>query len=190
MSRSPLRSPWSDTPCSSAPITFSVPLAYYEKSGRQLYRVSTTWISASGTSRVTQPGSYLYVTPNRLEFVNSTGAINEVLPGRPSAEVCPFDNVEPGEDPFGVAAQSSDDCWSKANGSPVFSNASKLPVLVVEWVMPVLIAAIDPTAEAKLDGLDHTLVSGNYLNENANGQIGSGQHLHLPRACFIVDRHE
>ena len=36
----------------------------------------------------------------------------------------------------------------------------------VTWTIPVLIAAIDPDAEAKLDGLNKALVSGSYLTEN------------------------
>ena len=36
----------------------------------------------------------------------------------------------------------------------------------VNWTIPVLIAAIDPGAEAKLDGLNKALVSGSYLKEN------------------------
>jgi expansin (peptidoglycan-binding protein) len=35
-----------------------------------------------------------------------------------------------------------------------------------QWTIPVLIAAIDPDAEAKLDGLNKALVSGSYLKEN------------------------
>ncbi|HCU97699.1 MAG TPA: hypothetical protein DHU96_35330 [Actinobacteria bacterium] len=38
----------------------------------------------------------------------------------------------------------------------------------VGWVLPVLIAAIDPDAEAKLDGLNHALIRGSYLAENAS----------------------
>ena len=44
------------------------------RSGPRLYRISTTWVSDNGASRVTQPPGYLYVTPLRL-----TGAV----PGRP-----------------------------------------------------------------------------------------------------------
>jgi putative ABC transport system permease protein len=43
-----------------------VPAAALAGSGRQLYRISTTWVSDNGASRVTQPPSYLYVTPLRL----------------------------------------------------------------------------------------------------------------------------
>ena len=40
-----------------------VPAAALGRSGRQLYRISTTWVSDNGASRVTQPPGYLYVTP-------------------------------------------------------------------------------------------------------------------------------
>ena len=36
----------------------------------------------------------------------------------------------------------------------------------VNWTIPVLIAAMDPVAEAKLDGLNKAVVSGRYLTEN------------------------
>jgi hypothetical protein len=48
-----------------------LPAADVAKPGRQLYRVSTTWASASGATRVPQPASYVYVTPDRVHF---TGA--------------------------------------------------------------------------------------------------------------------
>ena len=44
-----------------------VPAAALAGSGRQLYRISTTWVSDNGASRVTQPPAYLYVTPLRLK---------------------------------------------------------------------------------------------------------------------------
>ena len=39
----------------------------------------------------------------------------------------------------------------------------------VEWTVPVLIAAVDPAAEAKLDGLNKAVVSGRYLTEHESG---------------------
>ena len=39
----------------------------------------------------------------------------------------------------------------------------------VNWTVPVLIAAIDPDAEAELDGLNKAVVSGSYLTENEGG---------------------
>ena len=56
-----------------AAIFEPVPAAALAGSGRQLYRISTTWVSGNGASRVTQPPSYLYVTPLRL-----TGGYNDI----------------------------------------------------------------------------------------------------------------
>ena len=58
-----------------AAIFEPVPAAALAGSGRQLYRISTTWVSGNGASRVAQPPSYLYVTPLRL-----TGGYNGIPP--------------------------------------------------------------------------------------------------------------
>ena len=67
----------------------SLPAADYARPGRQLYRIRTTWISDGGTSRIPQPGGYLYVTPRPLQFDQENGAIRELLPGGKRATVCP-----------------------------------------------------------------------------------------------------
>ena len=46
------------------------------------------------------------------------------------------------------------------------------PGFGVDWQFPMLIAAIDPAAEARLDGLNHALVSGQYLPETYPGVYG------------------
>jgi putative ABC transport system permease protein len=87
----------------AAPISLPIPAANYAKPGRQLYRISTTWVSGAGTSRITQPASLLYVTPNPLRFVISKGGIStEVLPSHASVAVCPAQQVTPKQDPFGI----------------------------------------------------------------------------------------
>jgi hypothetical protein len=162
----------------TVPIVFSMPAAAYARNGRQLYRVSTTWVSDAGTSRITQPPSYTYITPDRLRFTGSTGAISEVLPGHASTAVCPLTVVTNEQDPFGIAAQSHPDCWSKIDGyglPHVFSHLSLS--YGSDWVIPVLIAAIDPVAEAKLDGLNKALVSGKYLTESAGDGSARGSAL-------------
>ena len=153
------------------PITFAVPAADYAKPGDQLYRVTTTWVSVNGTDRIAQPPSYAYVTPDKLEWDSNTGALAVPVPGHGSTPVCTLGAASsPGHDPFGPAVQSEADCWSKANGSglgslnfPTTGPAS----FETDWVIPVLIAAIDPVAEAKLDGLNKALTSGQYLTEHA-----------------------
>lgn len=47
-------------------LSFPLPAADLSRPGRQLYRVTTTWISQGGTSRATPPPSFVYVTPRRL----------------------------------------------------------------------------------------------------------------------------
>ena len=60
-----------------AAIFEPVPAAALAGSGRQLYRISTTWVSDNGASRVTQPPSYLYVTP-----LTSHGQLQRHTPDR------------------------------------------------------------------------------------------------------------
>jgi hypothetical protein len=152
-------------------ITWPLPTASLAEPGRQLYRATTTWVSGNGTSAVTQPPSYVYVTPNRLSFdLAGAGGINEVLPGGGTVAVCPFRLPQPGDNPFGPAVQSTADCWSRVNHyapPPGVTLPDNPPSWGTSWVLPVLIAAIDPAAEAKLDGLNHAVISGSYLPQNA-----------------------
>jgi len=141
-----------------------LPAAALAGSGRALYRVSTTWVSDSGASRVAQPPSYLYVTP--LPLGGPTDGIGS------GCQV--GDTVQPpGADPFGAAAQSQLRCWSRANPDDEPENARAQAGYWVDWTIPVLIAAIDPDAEAKLDGLNKALVSGSYLTENEGDSGGT-----------------
>src|SRR5215469_14134402 len=151
-------------------ISWPLPAANVAEPGRQLYRATTTWVSGNGTSAVTQPPSYVYVTPNRLSFdLAGAGGTDEVLPGGGTVAVCPFRLPQPGDNPFGPAVQSTAECWSKVNhyAPPPGVKLPDNPGWGTSWVLPVLIAAIDPAAEAKLDGLNHALISGSYLAENA-----------------------
>jgi putative ABC transport system permease protein len=159
--------------------TFRVPPADYRRPGRQLYRISTTWVSDGGTSRVTQPPSYLYVTPDSLRFELAPGGGRlEAVPGTAGVPVCPAEGTPPRADPFGSAAQSSVDCWSEIDGAgsglPGQTGAklarSGPASFSVTWEVPLLIAAVDPVAEAKLDGLNHAVIAGRYLTESAKPQ--------------------
>jgi hypothetical protein len=159
-----------------AGVFVPVPAAALGRSGRQLYRISTTWVSGNGTSRITQPPGYLYVTPLRLTRpANGNGPVTDGTgPG------CVLGNGSPPPpdvNPFGTAAQSYTVCWSRVNQydlppSPAGAGVSHTAAgYRVTWTVPVLIAAIDPDAEAELGGLNKALVSGSYLKENQAGGV-------------------
>ena len=150
-----------------------IPAADLARPGRQLYRVSTTWVSDAGTSRAAQPPSYVYVTADRIRVDDNSGSTLEVTPGGKSTQVCPAGVQQaPGADPFGPAVQSggANVCWSTANGDGTGTSAAGNPGWGAHWVIPMLIAAVDPVAEARLDGLDKALISGDYLAENARAR--------------------
>ncbi len=153
-----------------AAVPFAIPAADYRGPGRHLFRDQTTWVSDNGTSRVTQPANYAYVTPGQLQFNQSSADMQELVPGHGAVTVCPNRVESPAASPFGIAYQATIGCWSKVDGYGYASGGGSAtgPVDPAYWVIPVLIAAIDPAAEAKLDGLNRAVVSGHYLAERAN----------------------
>ncbi len=163
-------------------LRYPVPAAALARPGPQLYRQTTTWVSEGGTSRATQPPFYLYITPKPLGENVSTGDQTEKLANGNTVTVCPGVALQPGTNPFGVAAQSGCAGWSKVNGYGPGQGPASLanPGYFVYWVVPVLIAAVDPAAEAKLDGLNHAVISGHYLSENARDGAPSGTETTFP----------
>jgi hypothetical protein len=140
-------------------------------SGRQLYRISTTYVNDNGASRVTQPPGYLYVTPLRLRGSDNVGDTPATDGTGPGCTQTINTALSPETNPFGAAAQSYASCWSRVNQyneppPPGGGNGGTEAGYWVEWDIPMLIAAIDPDAEAELDGLNKALVSGRYLKEN------------------------
>ena len=160
-----------------AGIAVPLPAADAARPGRQIYRYATTWVSAGGTIRVPQPPSYLYLTPDRIGL-DSSGDTYEDLPGGSRATVCPQPAGVPAS-PFSAAAQSNGWCWSKLDanaGAFTLQHPPDEPYAIVNWSFPMLIAAIDPAAEARLDGFNRALTSGRYLGEGAgDGRAANGQ---------------
>ena len=158
-----------------------LPKADVSRPGRQLYRVDTTWVSAGGASRVRQPPQYVYVTPNRVQYRNKTSATSELLPGGPKAVTCPA-QAQPAS-PFSYTALASAACFSTVNGQgappgtffiPDFHGR---PGFAVDWQFPMLLAAVDPAAEARLDGLNHALAFGKYLPESYGNAVADRSYL-------------
>jgi putative ABC transport system permease protein len=159
---------------------YDLPASAYAAPGRQLYRTATTWVSDGGTNQIDQPASYVYVTPRPLQAGNLGTTFSELLPGGTHASICQLQAVQGAQDgiasPFSPVSQASTTCWSKVNGRGSGSGDTKPanPGYEINWEVPVVIAAIDPVAEAKLDGLNHALVSGSYLAENSGRHSASG----------------
>lgn len=150
----------------SLPLS-EIPVRLPAAKGRELYRIDTSWVSGRGTSRIVQPPSFVYTTPNRLASNQQTGATYEVVPSGRRQKVCT--SLTRATDPFGSAVQAHNWCWSTRNGLPGSTGelTAAHPGYTVEWALPILIAAVDPVAEAKLDGLDRSLTTGRYLTEGA-----------------------
>ena len=149
-----------------------VPKGALAGSGRQLYRISTTYVNDNGASRVTQPPGYLYVTPLRLRGSVNVGDPAATDGTGPGCTHTINTALSPKTNPFGTAAQSYASCWSRVNQydfGPAAAGGGASGTEAgywVAWTIPVLIAAIDPDAEAELDGLNKALVSGTYLKED------------------------
>jgi putative ABC transport system permease protein len=149
-----------------------IPAADLARPGRQLYRVSTTWVSAHGASRIQPPDTYVYITPDRVHQNSVSGATSERLPDGRTVTPCPA--TGPVTSPFSDSALAETWCWSKLNGDGapgilISPDLGRHPGFGVGWQFPMLIAAIDPAAEARLDGLNHAVTSGQYLPENGFG---------------------
>jgi putative ABC transport system permease protein len=138
-----------------------IPAAALAGSPRQLYRISTTWVSDNGASRVTQPPGYLYVTPLRITPPDGQPVTDGTGKGCPGVARA----IPRRASPFGPAAQSYQQCWSRVNHFDIPTSHPEAGYYVI-WTVPALIAAIDPRAEAKLDGLNKALISGRYLKEH------------------------
>jgi putative ABC transport system permease protein len=146
----------------NADFPVRLPAADVARPGRQLYQASTTWVSANGAVRIQQPPTDVYVTPNRVDQNPATGATAEILPGGSKVTTCPAGG--PVSSPFDYAALASTWCWSKINGDGapgqlISPNLGGHPGFGVNWQFPMLIAAVDPAAEARLDGLNRAVTS-------------------------------
>ena len=153
----------------SANVFVPLPAAALAGSGRQLYRISTTYVNDGGASRVTQPPTYLYVTPLRLKGSSNVGDTPATDGTGPGCTLNGNTVVSPETNPFATAAQSYASCWSRVNQynlPPGLGTSGTEAGYWVKWTIPVLIAAIDPDSEVKLDGLNKALVSGSFLAEN------------------------
>jgi putative ABC transport system permease protein len=138
---------------------------------RSLFRVHQRWTADRGTVRVRDPDSYVYVTRRKLfdppghvsgDQVRLRGS--EAFDSNLQAGVCPTPSTA--KSAYTPAARSWLWCWSTQTGlASGFVNKQVLPDLGarIHFPFPLLVAGIDPEAEARLSGADRAVVSGRYF---------------------------
>jgi hypothetical protein len=164
-----------------------VPLGRFEGDARdEVFRIHFTWRSQAGLSSYPAADVYAYVTHRR--FVPSTFGFDGVGVVDPVTQridpVCDGWHTPAVMAPF-VPANSSylSACAStdlapaiaarKQGNAPIGTKlfGARYAAAVFEFVIPVNVAAIDPTAEAKLVGLRRALVAGRYLGPQTHERV-------------------
>ena len=128
----------------NSPITYPLPAAEYGKPARP---PALPLHHDMGQRRRHQPHHPALVLSLRdAQQLTPARAMRSVSPA--AGPACPLPPQVQRGDPFGVAMQAGAACWSEAtNGEPPFTEREPGPY-DTDWVVPVLIGAIDPEAEA------------------------------------------
>src|ERR1700743_783197 len=137
-----------------------------------LYRLTPTFISENGLTKIPAEEQYLYTTTAPL-----TNPLNEPDPASPHGEGRMLAICQAGDDPASTSeivpacgSTSRQDAWNTPSAAnPHATGSGVLPTGTqdIAWYFPFLVEAIDPAQEAKLDGLDHAISTGSYLSESA-----------------------
>ena len=148
---------------------------------RQLLRVNRTWVTDRGTSQAPDAPDYVYVTDQPQHTVSTTvngTTVSAVAEGNgaATAQDCLDDaGLVNGSGPFDPQVRTAVLCWSRANGS---EGAGATPGVAaggagfyMYWAFPMLVAAVDPAQEAKLDALNGSVTSGRYLTDADRGGL-------------------
>jgi putative ABC transport system permease protein len=148
-----------------------IPVSKYLSPARQqLLRLRSDWVVDGGTSDVPIGIQYVYYTRNSITFPTSQydHTFREHLPN--GRVITPCSAYQNGRGGFGspYAPLRNMDCF--AAGRPTSDRGNPIPLrghkpgVVVEFYFPLLVAAIDPRAEAALDGLRGAVTRGRYLS--------------------------
>lgn len=129
----------------------------------QVLRIDPTWVTDDGTTRISTGPLYFYATDGKLE---------QIPPNAPSSMQglgCQDVGTPDVPAPKTAAQYSYLWCWS-SDPSSTYTNAfdasTDYPYLTLTFYFPMLLAAVDPDQEAKLDGLRSAVTSGGYLPES------------------------
>lgn len=155
----------------------------------QLFRITQPWTSDRGLSSFATPNNYVYVTGARVHY----GYLPRQTDPLTGKQVSPCNNFSSVLASGGLPASAFDDRLPL--GLACFSTNPPTPAHWAPWLpagrigveglyqYPVLLAAIDPAAEAKLVGLDQAVVSGRYLRASDRTTVaneGGGAYHSVP----------
>lgn len=136
--------------------------------GDGVARMDVTWSFDNGLSTLIQPPDFAYLTKERLVFNEGgpapEGFYRRLDHGPGAATICPGNlDVEPGA-PL-TARQSTLRCFSRTQGGEdeTVTWPAGLVGQRLDFPLPVVLAAVDPAQEDKLDGLDQAVTSGRSL---------------------------
>jgi ABC-type antimicrobial peptide transport system permease subunit len=161
---------------------------FLNRSETQLYRLRVRWVADDGTS--VYPGGSLYVYYSRNhKFSGKGGTISQPdADGRPLPVCTGFYASEPVfYGPFDPAERTGLTCYSARSPQTArlnYTNYGRItfPIprpagTVIDAYIPVLVAAIDPSAEARLVGINRAIVSGRYLAQHSRPRLRFAQGL-------------
>jgi putative ABC transport system permease protein len=147
----------------------------------QLYRVRGDWLADGGTSRYPSPDLYFYLT-RQHRFELESREIREIVPRREDhLPVCSgfYANVGDLGSPFDLRGSQAIYCFSSLSGdvlkegygtqAPPFRPGDFGVLAPISF--PVMLAGIDPAQEARLIGLDRSVVEGRFLSEGEEAQV-------------------
>jgi putative ABC transport system permease protein len=159
------------------------------EAGRVLLRARIGWRTDRGLTRVPDAPSYVYVTPNRLDDAPGDRrgldfyaryALREHVPGRRRPVPVCFDGFDALDvslgGPFSPRYRTAIGCFSRRDGTgpTAFGRLRRTrPRIELRWSFPFLLAAVDPEQEAKLTGLDRSVVSGRFLRASDRPRMGA-----------------
>lgn len=140
-----------------------------DATGPALLRYRTTEHSSRGLATVAGPAGYVYLTdrPMHLDFGSDDLATVERVGGR-KVPVCRDISYGDVSSPFDPLSSWTAQCWSRLGGM----SGERWPVederivAYLRFTFPVLLAAVDPDAEAALTGVDDAVVRGRYLKHD------------------------
>jgi putative ABC transport system permease protein len=152
---------------------------------RALFRLRSTWTADDGHIRLRDADSYVYVTPRPIQASLATNvgsptrtrAAEQFAPTS-VAGICPSRSFAGSA--YAPAARQWLWCWSDTGhlGMGDYPEPPRFPRAQIgaqiQYPFPLLVAGIDPRAEAALDGADRAVVSGRWFKDDEDARsIGS-----------------